>query len=223
MKTYNLALFVVSGVTIASTIFAVKQGILPDSKMFLPDYLTKKGATLGVEDASNILIDEEFNAKTLAFSDLSKPIYYTPKKLEFLGATIDIEEVNLTPDETLEAPESWFTAGWYTQSSKTGEAGNLIIDGHYDTNTGTPAAFWGLKNLKVNDTVTLKDSMDKDFVYKVRSVFYVDIQDPDRTLIFEETHKKELTLITCGGVWDTAKHTYDKRLIVKADLVSDQI
>ncbi|MCA9302475.1 sortase, partial [candidate division WWE3 bacterium] len=68
----------------------------------------------------------------------------------------------------------------------------------------------------------LVDSLNKIHEYKVTKTFYVDINDPERLTIFEDvTDKSELTLITCGGVWDVRIGTYNKRLVVKADYVED--
>ena len=99
----------------------------------------------------------------------------------------------------------------------------VIIDGHYDTNTGAPAAFWPLKNIGVNDKVILKDKLNRNFTYEVTNAFYVDIDDPNRLQVFEESDNPTLTLITCGGIWDYSSGTYNKRLVVKAKLVSSDL
>jgi sortase (surface protein transpeptidase) len=212
MKTYNITLFLVSGVTLAATIFALREGLMPNSSVFWKSGEVKASESIRVNSL-------DLESRAAVFSDLSKPVFYDPVEIIMPGKSIKIENVGLTEDATLDVPKNWINAGWYVNSAKAGEAGNLIIDGHYDDNKGLPAAFWGLKTLKVNDTVRIRDAFDAVFVYKVRSVWYVDIQDPGRTLIFEKTDLPELTLVTCGGVWDSNAHTYSKRLVVKADLV----
>jgi len=116
----------------------------------------------------------------------------------------------------LGVPKSWYTAGWYENGAKVGESGNVIIDGHYDTNTGAPGAFWGLKNLQVGDKVLLTDELGRTFHYTVQTSSFVSIYDPKRAEVFESGETKLLTLITCGGVWDYASGTYNKRLVVTA-------
>uniref|UniRef100_A0A7C4TPI9 Class F sortase n=1 Tax=candidate division WWE3 bacterium TaxID=2053526 RepID=A0A7C4TPI9_UNCKA len=211
MKPYNLVLILISLITIASTTFAIKQGILPNLDPF-----SNEGDVKFAQDIRN---GDDFSLSPKVFAELKKPVFYDPVEMAFLDTKARIENLTLTEDQTLDVPKDWFNAGWYINSSKPGEDGNMIIDGHYDTDQAMPAAFWGLKNLKVNDTVTLRDAFDREFVYKVRSIWYVDINDPDRTLIFERTSRPELTLVTCGGVWDSNANTYSKRLVVKADLV----
>ena len=167
--------------------------------------------------------EEIVNAASIksAFGELKEPPYFA-----LIGVTIkdevllDVEQVGLDTEGKLRNPEAWENVGWYARSAKPGEIGNVVIAGHYDTDTGDPAAFWGLKNLKVNDRVILQDEIRRNYSYRVIDIFYVDIQDPQRTQVFEETSKAELTLMTCGGVWDVTVGTYDKRLVVKAELVS---
>ena len=136
-----------------------------------------------------------------------------------------LEEVGVEEDGSLGIPSSWYTGGWYEKSSRAGEGGVIILDGHYDDDTGSPAAFWELKSLNVNDKVFLVDDVDRVFTYEVYEVVYVDMQDPNRLeLAFASDPKggeevSTLIMITCGGVWLPGEATYNKRLVVKAKLV----
>ena len=159
--------------------------------------------------------------KSIFAKDL-KPLYETPKRLYFESKKIDISlvEVGLESDGKLENPKKWDIGGWFHRSARPGEDGNIIINAHYDDNTGAPAAFWELKNVSTDDKVFLVDSLGKVYTYKVKDTFYVSISDPDRLRVFSDVQdKSELTLITCGGVWDPSEGTYNKRLVVKAELV----
>lgn len=170
--------------------------------------------------AEEVLSIEDSVPAESAFGDLKEMIYYAPVEITInQDPVITVEEIGLATDGQLQVPSAWELAGWYKNSAKAGEKGNVIIDGHYDTDQSTPAAFWGLKNINVNDTVTLQDELRRDFSYKVVDSFYVDISDPQRTKVFEETGDHELTLVTCGGVWDPSVGTYNKRLVIKAKLI----
>lgn len=170
-------------------------------------------------DEADSLILENISPENSLFSELKEPLYFAPTKIILGNTFINVEEIGLENDGQLQVPSTWSLAGWYKNSAKVGEKGNIIIDGHYDTDTAAPAAFWGLKNLKVNDTVTLQDELRREFSYSIIDTLYVDISDPQRTKIFDDTEEAELTLITCGGVWDSAAGTYNKRLVVKAKLL----
>lgn len=200
-----LALILVSSITFGSTFFAVKQGWVGSS----------------LNDKSNI---SEVHAATdnrgSAFETLKKPLAFNPVKVDIGEGNLYLERLGLDADGKLETPEKWENAGWYKKSAKPGEKGNIIIAGHYDDTSGSPAAFWGLKKLKVNDKVLLTDELNRTFTYNITETFYVDIDDPDRLEIFDEDKIEELTLVTCGGLWNDSEGTYSKRLVVKAELVS---
>lgn len=176
-----------------------------------------------VKDNQNQPIVREVSA----FEDLKNPLFFTPKELNLnisgKNIKLEVEEIGLDENDQLEVPQSWDNVGWYRKSAKPGENGNVIIDGHYDNNNGLPAAFWPLKNIRVNDTVILKDKLNRSFTYEVIDTFYVDIDDPERLQVFKESDNPTLTLITCGGIWDYTSGTYNKRLVVKANLLASDL
>ena len=176
-------------------------------------YLVVRFNSVGQEAAK---AQESLNTQPSVFKEVSKPIYMEPIEITFLDTKLKVEPVGVEGDGTLSVPTSWYTAGWYEDGPKAGEEGNIIIDGHYDTATGSPGAFWDLKNLSLGDTVALVDKLGRVYTYVVDNKYFVDITDPKRTEVFKSTTAKTLTLITCGGVWDYASGTYNKRLVVTA-------
>ncbi len=156
--------------------------------------------------------------ETSIFKEELKPVLFKPTRLYTTNKEIDVflEEVTVEEGGILGVPSEWNNGGWYKRSAKPGEDGNIIIDGHYDTNSGAPAAFWGLKNLEVSDRVFLVDEVGRNFEYQITDLIYVDIQDSNRIDVLNKSEGSTLTLITCGGVWLPSDGTYNKRLIVKA-------
>lgn len=159
------------------------------------------------------------------FSEISKPVYGLPKEviIKSLGISANVISVGVDVSGHLETPKNWDEVGWYSKGSKPSEIGNLLLSAHYDDNYGNPAVFWKLKNIKTGDKVSVLDSYGRIYDYKVTNVFYISINDPDRTGVFEP-YKKDaavMTMITCGGVWSTTAGTYDKRLVVNAELIQD--
>lgn len=154
------------------------------------------------------------------FKDALEPILTKPSSLDIpdIALNVDLISVGVTDDGTMETPQDWYVAGWYKRGGMPGEKdNNLIINGHYDTNTGAKAAFYNLKNVEVGDKVEVKDEYGRIFTYEVLELEYVDVSDPSRLEVLEsEEGKSTLTLITCGGIWTNSG--YSKRLVVKADL-----
>lgn len=166
---------------------------------------------------------EESSGDTLGisvFSDKLEPIYIYPVSLEIPAIKLNIKLVKVGVDakNIMEVPDNWNNGGWFMKSAYAGDLGNVIINGHYDDNYGNPAAFYLLKNLKIDDKVIIVDKYNRAYTYKVNDIFYLDINDPNRFDILKDSEDRELTLITCGGVWVNAG-TYNKRLIIKAHKV----
>jgi LPXTG-site transpeptidase (sortase) family protein len=155
------------------------------------------------------------------FENLLEPLFYAPKTLviDTLGIRAEIISVTTQEGGFLETPTDWNQIGWYKRGALAGEEGNLLLNGHYDTNTGSAAALWELKNIAVGDKVVVEDRLGRTFTYTVLEKYYIDINDPDRTKVFQGSdNKRVLTLITCGGVWLPSQGTYNKRLIVRGEL-----
>jgi sortase A len=158
------------------------------------------------------------------FSHNLQPLFTdaTEMKVENVNMDIKLTKVGVDDAGILEVPQNWKEGGWYKYGSRPGEIGNVIINAHYDDNYGRPAAFWELKNVKADDKVLLLDKYGKIYTYSVKDSYLVSINDPDRLKIFEDSEDKAtLTLITCGGIWLPGKSTYDKRLVVKAELLNN--
>jgi sortase A len=156
------------------------------------------------------------------FADKLTPLVYEPIRL--YSETIDLDakliSVGILESGIMETPKNWNEAGWYERSSKVGGKGNIVINGHYDDDRGQPAAFYRLKNLKIGDKVFVSDELGRKYAYSVEESFFLDINDPSRLSVLsgaEDSH--ELTLITCGGVWNSKLGTYNERLVVKARLL----
>jgi LPXTG-site transpeptidase (sortase) family protein len=155
------------------------------------------------------------------FEKALEPIYDNPVRIIIPTLEIDaeIEPVGVATDGSLETPKAWKNAGWYKMGANPGQPGNLLINAHYDDNFGRPAAFWQLKNAALGDRVTIVDSYGRRYEYKVTEYNLVSINDPNRTEVFKSDESAKITLITCGGVWIPGKATYDRRLVIKGELI----
>lgn len=190
--------------------FLYKQGVLAGIAL---DIFSKK------EERA---VEQPVEEQESVFEESVEPIYLPPSKISIKerNITAKVIEVGVADDGSLVTPKNWNEAGWYEKGAKPGEKGNVIINAHFDDNYGRPAAFYQLKNATVGDTVLLEDSLGRLYAYQIVDSFLVDINDPERLKVLEESDdKSEMTLITCGGVWLPGVSTYDKRLVVKAELI----
>lgn len=158
-----------------------------------------------------------------AFSKVLKPVVFDPKYLtiEKIGLKdVAMVNVGVEPDGRLEVPKSFDEAGWYKDGAKPGENGNAIIAGHYDRVGGSPAVFYNLVKLAASDLIEVKDATDKKYTYRIKTVEYVNVNDPEAiNRAYEHSNDPIMTVITCGGVWNIQTHDYSKRLLIKATKV----
>ena len=178
--------------------------------------LNQHGFNLWSGTSNENAAESAMTGRVSVFKEVAKPVYLPPIEVHFKEKTLPVEEINVEEGGFLGVPSSWQTAGWYKDGAKPGEGGNVLIDGHYDTNTGAPGAFWGLKDLRLGDKVLLTDKLGRVFGYSVSTKSYISINDPARSQVFASGKDKILTLITCGGVWDYGSGTYNKRLVITA-------
>ena len=164
---------------------------------------------------------EVMGEETSVFKETLEPIYAEPVRIVIssVGVDAEIEPVGVAEDGSLDTPKIWQNAGWYEKGSKSGEKGNLLINAHYDDNFGQPAAFWQLKNVNLDDKVTVVDTYGRRYEYNVIEYSLVSINDPNRMDTLKSDESAKITLITCGGVWIPGKATYDKRLVIKGELI----
>ncbi|PJC30453.1 class F sortase, partial [Candidatus Roizmanbacteria bacterium CG_4_9_14_0_2_um_filter_39_13] len=108
--------------------------------------------------------------------------------------------------------------GWFKLGPQPGQRGSAIIAGHFDGKNGEKGVFTDLDKLKKGDQITIKDTNGASFVFIVREIR---IYDPGyANSVFSASESAHLNLITCDGVWDGAKKSYDKRLVVFTDILN---
>jgi LPXTG-site transpeptidase (sortase) family protein len=176
---------------------------------------------LNKESAFNREEEVKGESTVSPFEKTLEPIFSKPKRLVVESLKIDsiIESVGIEKDGSLETPKTWMSVGWYEKGAMPGQEGNLLLNAHYDDNYGRPAAFWQLKNINLGDKVVVVDAYGRRYGYKVVSYDLIGINDSSRLEVFKSDKSAKITLITCGGVWIPGKATYDKRLVIKGELI----
>ncbi|GAA1975405.1 class F sortase [Amycolatopsis minnesotensis] len=136
-----------------------------------------------------------------------------------LGAHSSLIPLGLNADDTVEVPpvSKPMQAGWYRYGPTPGETGPAVVLGHVDGNK-LPGIFFRLKELAPGDAVAVsrKDGSTARFV--VRRVDQVPKDTFPTDAVYGDTDAPELRLITCGGSFDHAAHSYRDNVIVYATL-----
>lgn len=126
--------------------------------------------------------------------------------------------MGLNPDGTLEVPQpgpDYDEAAWHEGSPIPGAMGPAVILGHVDGVDG-PSVFYRLGALSVGDTVdvTRQDGTTATFVVGSVQSFPKDAFPTD--LVYGDTTRPELRLITCRGDFDRAAQSHVDNTVVFA-------
>ena len=170
--------------------------------------------------AAEVLLSDTASS-TLPISDVfAAP--FTPARLQIpvLSVNAAVELVGRKPDGSMKAPSTFTTVAWWSEGSLPGAQGNTVIAGHLNNALDTSGVFEHLNDLSLGDTVIISGASGREARYIVRQMTVYNTSDAPNTTIFSTEGSSRLVLITCDGAWDQGKRSYDKRLVVYADLVS---
>jgi sortase (surface protein transpeptidase) len=121
--------------------------------------------------------------------------------------------LGLTRQGTLQVPSSPSVAGWYTPSPRPGEIGSSIIAGHIDSRRG-PGVFYRLRDLHPGNRIYVRRANGSLAVFRVTAVHQYSKAHFPTVAVYGPVPDAELHLITCGGTFDYATHSYLSNIVV---------
>jgi hypothetical protein len=71
-----------------------------------------------------------------------------------IAVSSSLVRLGLEPDGTMQVPDDYQVAGWFTGGPQQGQLGPAVIAGHVDSRTG-PAVFYRLRDLRPGDQIRL--------------------------------------------------------------------
>ena len=119
------------------------------------------------------------------------------------------------------APDNAYDVAWYDFSAQPGFGGNAVFAGHVDYIRVGPAVFWNLKDLEQGDIIEIQQADGTSIKYAVNFKQQYDAATAPVNDIVGATPKESVTLITCGGTFNTVTRQYDQRLVVRAERIKD--
>lgn len=137
-----------------------------------------------------------------------------------LGVYARIQRQGVDKAGALKAPGNVHNVGWYENSSKPGEGGAMLLDGHVAGPT-QHGVFYNIKNLKIGDLVQVERGDGQKYSYRVVKSTITDVNKTDMTaaLLPVTTGKAGLNLMTCTGPYDSKTGEYTQRITVFAEQV----
>lgn len=134
--------------------------------------------------------------------------------IDKLGVKAKVLPMGLNPDRSIQAPINIFDTGWYTGSSKPGEAGASLISGHA-SGPFREGLFAYVDTLASGDKVEIELGDGSRLTYEVVKKQEIPLEQTDMAKILTPIDDGEwLNLITCSGEWLKDGSTFNKRLTV---------
>ena len=129
-----------------------------------------------------------------------------------------IENVDLTPNGTMEEPKNPMNVALFSTGPQPGEIGSAVIVGNYSFKNRKSTALYNLYKINRGDKLYVEGNNGKliSFIVTRTNIYNSNENDPE---IFVSNAGSHLNLITSIGNWDKSKKSYPKRLVVFSDLV----
>jgi len=126
-----------------------------------------------------------------------------------------LDELGVTDDGELLAPDDPSRAGWYAGGVVPGDRGPAIVGGHVDSRRGR-GVFFALRSLRPGDVVEITRSDGRVARFAVSRVQQVAKDRFPTAAVYGPTPQPELRLITCGGRFDRTVRSYTDNVVVEA-------
>ncbi len=143
-------------------------------------------------------------------------IYSPPTRVEIPSVGIDspIAGMGVNKKGEMDVPDGTSnTVGWYKYGTIPGEIGSAVLDAH------VYAAFSKLKKVTVGSDIYVT-SGTKTLHFIVTEIETYALKNVSPELLFNRRDSRRLNLITCAGTYIPSLGTYNKRLVVYAELAA---
>lgn len=140
-----------------------------------------------------------------------------------IGVHSVLRPLGLNPDGTLQVPQPgpfYNQAAWYKGSPTPGEPGPSIIEGHIDSAAEGPSVFFRLGALKPGDQVEVTLADQTVAVFTVTGIRQYPKNAFPTATVYGNTNFAALRLLTCGGTFNPATHSYEANTVVYAALTA---
>lgn len=116
----------------------------------------------------------------------------------------------------MDVPANVSEVGWYRFGPKPGEPGSAVLAAHVDLEGYGPGVFFALEVLEPGDRIEIlyADDTRRTFEVEARATYLKDELPLD--VIFSREGPPALTLVTCGGDFDSGISSYDSNVVVYA-------
>jgi LPXTG-site transpeptidase (sortase) family protein len=116
----------------------------------------------------------------------------------------------------MQSPDNAWDVAWYDFSARPGFGGNAVFSGHVDYHDVGPAVFWDVRNLQQGDLIKVRLADGTEYHYTVSDLNSFEASAAPVADIVGPTPTEVITLITCGGTFDSTLRQYSHRTVARA-------
>jgi hypothetical protein len=151
----------------------------------------------------------------------SAPVRFEPVRIDIprIDAHSSLVPLGLAADGSVQVPpvSKPLQAGWFTGGPAPGEPGPAVVLGHVDGDRQR-GIFYRLHELRPGDGIDIARADGSTVHFEVSTVDQIAKAAFPTEAVYGDTSSPELRLITCGGSFDRAAHSYRDNIIVYAVL-----
>lgn len=138
-------------------------------------------------------------------------------RIPAIGVDAPIEAVAIDDRGEMAIPEQVQDIGWYQYGPAPGaQTGSAVLSGHVDSAQQGLGALSRLGELTAGDIITVTDQAGRQLRYRVAGKEAFDKRTVPLVDLFSRSGAARLTLITCGGAFDSAALSYVDNIVVTA-------
>lgn len=133
------------------------------------------------------------------------------------GVAAPVYKVGVNTSNEMVLPHNSRDVAWLDQGPFPGDTQNAVLAGHIRY-SGVPGSFGRILSMNPGDVVVVEmDGKRWEFQVRWTCLFARDTALAEQIMGY--TNVPSVTLISCGGVFDRAAGTHNKRVAVRAELV----
>lgn len=134
-----------------------------------------------------------------------------------VGTNATLVAVGLDNKGLMVTPKNAKDVAWLDNGTFPGPTNNAVLAGHRNW-SGAPGSFIRLEDAKPGDVVVVGID-DRRFTFAIRWVRVYDPRNAPVEELLGGTAVDSVTLVTCGGAFDSRARHYTKRVVARAELV----
>jgi LPXTG-site transpeptidase (sortase) family protein len=193
---------------------AVEEALRPSTTVDNPITAeTAPSTTLPSADTEGEPAEDESPAQAEP-DPIAIPVGLRIDKLD-VDAPIGAYGVNQRTGE-MDVPDNVTEVGWYRFGPKPGEAGSAVLAAHVDLANSGPGVFYNLRTLEEGDRLSVLSEDGTEIPFRVVARVTYEKDELPLEVIFSREGPSVLTLITCGGAFNSNISRYDSNIVVYA-------